>query len=161
MPKFTMKAITEEDKKKSDFVPLEENMYNVQVTEAEWEVVKKKEWRGAGFVELDEEEDRLVVTFKVLDNVEGTPIKTLEGKELTEPTMKMFIVEKDLGWDKKNKCPKDGRALVCALKGLPAEAELEFDEKTFIGEKVRCFIEVYPKKDGSFGNKLTKFRPIK
>lgn len=161
MPKFTMKALSEEDKKKDEYVPLEENFYIVEVESAEWDRAKVRVWQGKQMVETDEEEDRLIVTFVVRGAVDGGEVKNLNGEELVNPHMKMFITERDLGWNKKEQCPRDGRALVCALEGLVPDAALEFDEETFVGKQVKCFIEVYTKQNGTKGNKMTKFKALK
>jgi hypothetical protein len=161
MPKFTMKALSEVDKKKDVFIPLEENLYVVEVESAEWGKTKVKIWQGRQAIETDEEEDQLIVTFLVRSAVDGSAIKRIDGEEMVNPKMKMFIVEKDLGYNKKEQCHRDGRLMVCALTGLDPDDELEFDEQTFIGKQAKCFIELYTKQNGDKGNKMTKFKPIK
>jgi len=145
--------MAEEAGKRPQFVPLTENLYVLEVQDAISEMGTTYDGKG--------EQEQIVITFKVLKPLDGGDLIDIEGNYPTSDTMKVWCNPAAVGFNRKTNQPHKTRQVLTAILGVPVESPIEIEGwDDLIGKKVKAYISLTTRPDGSKGNKLDKFSPF-
>lgn len=160
-------AITESDKIKGGFAPFKKGEYILTVQEAELGETFKKMWVGGMSQPTDEKEPQLTLKFSV-SKPDGSDVYDEDGRLVMNPKYRFWVTgdkeRGNLGWKKGTKDPKQGRGLITALMGLPAEAPLEEilnNPNSLVFKECLVYLGVETTKTGTKRNAILSIDPIK
>lgn len=144
------KALGEDDKKFGDYTPYKAGSYIFRVGGVELGETAEREWRGSGMVETGRMIPQLTVIFDVFKMTGSNEIDRLDGSTMVNARHRAWINDSNLGWNKKENKPKDGRAILAALYNVAPDAELPIgDPSALVNKKLTCYLTVETKKDSS------------
>lgn len=130
-----LSALTEEDKKKSDFKPLEKGLYILTVKEYEIGETDDYTWQGQVKVPTGEKMGQLILTCWVSSALGAEFVKTTDGKDFVNPKHRIWLDKYKFGWNKKDNKPKEGRAVLSALLKRPKDGDINFGSPEELLEK--------------------------
>jgi len=149
------------------FPVFQENLYEAQVFDIKVVEMQDTDWTSGHPVKTDKMIDSVEVTLKLLKTVDGELPKMLDGNETQKDLIKFWFDPLKLGFNKKTKEPTKGRQFLTAIQSLDGNAELTLEDlekqietAEFSGQKVKCFLTVITKEDGSKKNALSRFTSI-
>lgn len=150
MSVLTTGTMAEEMAKRPQFIPLADNLYVLEVHDVKLEMGQTYDGTG--------EEEKIVITFKVKNTIDGTPLIDIEGNYPKNDLLKTWCNPKSVGFNVKTNQPHKTRQILTAILGIPIESPIEINDwNDLVGKKVKAYISVTNKTDGTKGNKLDKF----
>lgn len=150
-PVFSMGTMQEEIDNAPKWIPLQENLYNLEVHEV------KNEMRPS-YADKSVEEEALIVTLKALSCVDGTPVLNVEGEHPDSDLVNVWLNPNFVGYNSKTNEPHKARKVLTAIMGVDEKASLALKSwDDLIGRKVRAYVSVSENKEGNKSNKVDKF----
>ncbi len=151
---FKMGTLAEEQAKQSEYIPLKENLYILEVFNAE--MVK-----GKAYQDPSTEVDQIKITFKAVKPADGSPLQDMNGDYPAKNLLSIWLNPDAVGFNKKTNKPHKTRAVLTAVMNIAIDADLDIESwSDLIGLQCKAYVELNPRGDGSFSNKLDKFSPI-
>lgn len=153
-------ALSESDKKGGDFKPYKKGLYILTVTDFKEGETDEKIWQGSGFVPTGNKIPQLELKFALMQTDGLVTVQDVDGKEYQNPPYRVWIDDSNLGWNKKEKGPKVGRAILSALLNVPADGDISFGKaEDLIGKQFKAYLGI---KDvnGKEKNELLDILPV-
>lgn len=156
------KELTKADKEFGEFKPYKKGLYILSVTEATEEETEERVWQGNGFVNTGNMIPQLTLKFALMNPDGSNMIADIDGKESVNPPYTVWINDSNLGWNKKTKGPKQGRAVLAALLNRPVDGDISFDDsQSLIGKQMSVYLGLEVSSTGKDRNVLVDINPVK
>lgn len=145
-----LKKLSDEEKKFGDFAPYKAGNYIFRVSDVEVGTTPVKEWKGTCYVETGDVMPQLTLFLDIYKMNGTNEVEKVDKTIIVNPKMRLWVNDTNLGWNKKENRPKDGRAAIAALYGIEPDAELPLaDPAELINKKFSAYMTVETKKDVS------------
>ena len=149
---FSMKDMATEVANKPRFIPLADNLYVLEVQDVKEETGPTYDGKG--------EQEQVIVTFKVKQPVDGSEMVDIEGQYPKNDLLKVWLNPAAISFNTRTNQPHKARQVLTAIMGVPVESPLEIKSwDDLVGKKVKAYVSVTTKPDGTKSNKLDKFSP--
>lgn len=153
-PVFTMDTMQEEMKKAPKWVPLKENLYELEVHEV------KNEMRPS-YNDASIEEEALIITLKALKCVDGSAVENIEGEHPESTLLNVWLNPNNVGFNSKTNMPHKARKVLTSIMGVAEDAALSLTSwDDMLGKKVRAYVSLKTNKEGNKSNKLDNFAVV-
>lgn len=157
-------ALSKDDMKGGDFSPLKNGLYVFTVDSAEVGETERKEWKNGVATPTGEMMPQVTVVLKVSKPDGSNTVTLADGTEVTSKSYRVWVNESNLGWNKKDNIPKEGRAVVTASLGIEPAGDISLfgnDPTVVVGAQFQAYVSTKKKKDGTDKNVLQDCEPIK
>jgi len=148
-----------------EFTPFAENMYLAEIVEIKVTEVQDTDWSGGAPVRTEEMVDQVEVTFLLESPIDGDKVLNCNGEESNFYTTKFWFSPIKLGTSQRG--PSRARQFLCAVMGWDITAELSLSiledlitAKKLEGKKIKLYLSLEERKDGSKKNKIERFLPV-
>lgn len=153
-PIFSMGTMQEEMAKSPNWVPIAENLYDLQVIDVVNEM-------RPSYNDKNVEQEALIVSFKVLKAADGSDPVDIEGNYPEKTTLSVWLNPNAVGFNTKTNEAHKARKVLTAIMGVAEEASLELQSwDDLLNRKVRAYVAVRVNAEGKKTNKLDNFSAI-
>lgn len=152
---FSMGTMQEEMAKGPKWVPIKENLYDLQVVDVVNEM-------RPSYNDKSKEEEALIISLNILRAVDGSDIVDIEGNYPENTRLSVWLNPNAVGYNSKTNEPHKARKVLTAIMGVGEEAAVELKSwDDLLNRKVRAYVAVKTDpKTGAKSNKLDNFAII-
>jgi len=148
---FSMGTMQEEMDKMPKWVPLKENLYELEVVDVERTFEVTPYSKG-------EKEEQVKLSCKAKRCLDGSPVLNIDGEVPTSDLVNVWLNPNAVGYNKKTKEAHKTRKILTALMGVPEDAELELKSWDDLASKsMRAYVGIGTREDGEKKNVVDKF----
>jgi hypothetical protein len=159
-------ALTSADKS-AVFTTVKNGIYLLTVKEVEDGETDDRRWDDAlkQYVPTGTKVPQRTIRFTI-GNVDGTDsVINTKGEQVTGQTHTVWINPSNLRWNKKEGKPQEGRAVLAALAGVPADGDItEIGKSTgeaLIGKQIKAYLRNFINKNGKEKVELIDIESVK
>lgn len=153
------KALSKEDKEYGEFAAFKAGAFVLRNEKVEIGEADEKEWSEdvKDYVPTGRKIPQIILTHGVYKSNGSNEVLNVKGETIVGAQIKTWINDMNLGWNKKENVPKDGRAVITASLGLAPDAEIpkNLDPVTLLNKKFTCLLQVTQKPGKNPKNKMT------